>query len=175
MDIGYERSVRMVKKTLLIIFVLAASFRSQAYTNIAELINRPLTEEVLAGMPTNDYTDAQMTLLSFHRALCAGDFTNMYYCLSNDCIRRNMQVTNITEVDSRIIEDISSLKTNATVMIIAEVSPRLVSSNRYAVVIKDKEVKGSAASYDWMRYEIKRIDNFWKIDEWEELLPGEGD
>ena len=144
-----------------------------AYTNLFDLVNVPMSREVLSLMPTNDYTSAHMTLLSFQRAMYAGDFTNMYYCLSSECVRKNMQVTNISDVALSVIEDIGRLSTNASIVTIKEVRTKADSSNRYAVVIKTGERKNGYETYDRMRYELIRSDDVWKIDEWEDLLPGE--
>ena len=173
-EVVREMIVRMVKNNSLTFFAIVFCFAScSAYTNIFDLINVPMSRDVLSLMPTNDYTCAHKTLLSFQRAMYSGDFTNMYYCLSDECVHRNMQVTNISEVALSVVEDIASLGINAPVATIKEIQTKVDSSNRYIVVVKMAETKNGNENYERMRYELIKSDDIWKIDEWEDLLPGE--
>ena len=160
---------RIILCTLTIFFLLHA----KGYTNINQLVGVELTEAVLVQMPTNDYSSPQMTLLSFERALHCGDFTNMYNCCTAECNYEDLQVSNIAEVAQSIIDGVRLAATNAIHSIIDSVDVRLDTDTRYKAVVRYRELKNGFTGYERMRYDVKKIDVLWKLDEWIDLLPGE--
>ena len=174
MDFSPERKYRMVNIRLC--FCLASALValcSVGYTNINQLVGVEISGAVLARMPTNDYSSAQLTLLSFERALHSGDFTNMFNCCTVDCNYEDLQVTNIAEVALSIIEGIRQEATNSIASVIDDVEVRVDSETEYKIIIRNRESLNGHIGYERMRFDIKRNDDVWKIDEWEDLLPGE--
>ena len=68
--------MKLAAVTVASVVGLAAS----AYTNMHQLVNVRITPEVLAQMPTNDFSSPQMTVLCFERAMRSGDCTNLFNC-----------------------------------------------------------------------------------------------
>ena len=59
----------MVMKLTVATVVAMVGFAASAYTNLQQLVNVRIAPEVLALMPTNDFSSPQMTVLRFERAM----------------------------------------------------------------------------------------------------------
>ena len=80
MDISNKSRFIMGMKLIAVTVAAMIGFAASAYTNMQQLVNVRITPEVLAQMPTNDFSSPQMTVLCFERAMRSGDCTNLFNC-----------------------------------------------------------------------------------------------
>lgn len=163
----------MVKIMFFVAAVCCLPLKALCYTNVQQLVGLPLSPDVLTQMPTNNYTTPHQTLLSFHRASHSGDFTNVFNCCTVSCNYRDLQITNISEIAESVIVGFRAEMTNAVVSVLDSVSERIVSDDRYLAVLRYREDRAGHVMYSRLRFDVRKNAGAWKIEEWEDLLPGE--
>lgn len=156
---------------MVVVFATAMiGFSVSAYTNLQQLVNVRITPEVLAQMPTNDYSTPQMTVLSFERAMRTGDCTNLFDCCSLDYNLQNLGTTNIADISSSKIVEAMSFVTNLQDCVNVKVVEENISPSNVVIKIKVHESRSGNLIESGDRLDIRRVDGEWKIYAWDDIL-----
>ena len=145
-------------------------FAASAYTNMQQLVNVRITPEVLAQMPTNDFSSPQMTVLSFERAMRTGDCTNLFNCCSCDYNLRNLGITNVADISAARIAEAQGFVTNLQDCINVKVVEENLSQSNVVIRIKVNETRGGNTIESGDRLDVRYIDGEWKICGWDDIL-----
>ncbi len=141
-----------------------------AYTNMQQLVNVRITPEVLAQMPTNDFSSPQMTILSFERAMRTGDCTNMFNCCSLDYNSSTIGITNVAQISASRIAEAQSFVTNLQDCVNVKVVEERISSSNVVIKIKVHESRQGNIIESGDRFEVRRVGFEWKISKWDDIL-----
>ena len=156
---------------MVVVFATAMiGFSVSAYTNLQQLANVRITPEVLAQMPTNDYSTPQMTVLSFERAMRTGDCTNLFNCCSLDYNLQNLGITNVADISSSKIVEAMSFVTNLQDCVNVKVVEENISPSNVVIKIKVHESRSGNLIESGDRLDIRRVDGEWKIYAWDDIL-----
>ena len=143
---------------------------SVAYTNLQQLVNVRITPEVLAQMPTNDYSSPQMTILSFERAMRTGDCTNLFYCCSLEYNLQNLGITNVADISASRIVEAQSFVTNLQNCINVKVVEENLSPSNVVIKVKVHESRSGNTIESGDRFDIRCLGGEWKICGWDDIL-----
>lgn len=141
------------------------------YTNMTQLLNVPLSREVVTEFPASEYDTPQKTILSFNRAAVLGDFTNMYHCCTAECNKEDLEVDTLAEVPDDIIRQSSVNAQHDFVEKCVSIDVREDSTNRYKAVLRYQSLRpDNTNSFERVVFELQRQGEGWKISRWDQLL-----
>lgn len=144
-----------------------------AYTNLTQLLNVPLSRDVVTNLPTADYSTPQKTILSFSRAAVLGDFTNMYNCCTVECNREDLEVNDLSDVSDDIVRQCRINASHDPVEKCVLIDVRNDSPTFYKVVCRYQALRpDNTNSFERIVFEVHQRGGTWKISRWEPLLPG---
>ena len=145
-------------------------FAASAYTNMQQLVNVRITPEVLAQMPTNDFSSPQMTVLCFERAMRSGDCTNLFNCCSLEYNLRNLGITNVSQISATKIAEAQNFVTNLQDCINVKVLEETISSSNVVIKVKVHESSQGRMIESGDRFDVRCFDGQWKIHGWDDIL-----
>ena len=145
-------------------------FAASAYTNMQQLVNVRITPEVLAQMPTNDFSSPQMTVLCFERAMRSGDCTNLFNCCSLEYNLRNLGITNVSQISATKIAEAQNFVTNLQDCINVKVLEETISSSNVVIKVKVHESSQGRMIESGDRFDVRYLDGQWKIHGWDDIL-----
>ena len=158
--------MRLTAATVVAMVGLAAS----AYTNMQQLVNVRITPEVLAQMPTNDFSSPQMTVLCFERAMRSGDCTNLFNCCSTEYNFRNLGITNVAQISATKIAEAQNFVTNLQECINVKVLEENLSPSNVVIKVKVHELRQGNMIESGDRFDVRCLDGQWKIHGWDDIL-----
>ena len=158
--------MKLAAVTVASIVGLAAS----AYTNMQQLVNVRITPEVLAQMPTNDFSSPQMTVLCFERAMRSGDCTNLFNCCSLEYNLQNLGITNVAQISAAKIAEAQNFVTNFQDCINVKVLEECLSPNNVVIKVKVHESRLGNLIESGDRFDVRYLDGQWKIHGWGDIL-----
>ena len=170
MDIGNEGRPIVGIKLAAATVAAMVGFAANAYTNMQQLVNVRITSEVLAQMPTNDFSSPQMTLLCFERAMRSGDCTNLFNCCSLAYNFQNLGITNIADLSATKIAEAGNFVTNLQDCINVKVVEENCSPSNVVIKVKVHESRLGNLIESGDRFDIQCVDGQWKIYAWEDIL-----
>lgn len=141
-----------------------------AYTNMQQLVNVRITPDVLAQMPTNDFSSPQMTVLCFERAMRSGDCTNLFTCCSLEYNLRNLGMTNVAQISAAKIAEAQNFVTNLQDCINVKVVEESVSPSNVVIKVKVHESRQGNVIESGDRFDVRCFDGEWKICGWDDIL-----
>ena len=145
-------------------------FAASAYTNMQQLVNVRITPEVLAQMPTNDFSSPQMTVLCFERAMRSGDCTNLFNCCSLEYNLRNLGITNVSQISATKIAEAQNFVTNLQDCINVKVLEETISSSNVVIKVKVHESSQGRMIESGDRFDVRYLNGQWKIHGWDDIL-----
>jgi len=157
-------------KLAVVTFATMVGVAANAYTNLQQLVNVRITPEVLAQMPTNDFSSPQMTILCFERAMRTGDCTNLFNCCSLEYNLQNLGTTNIADISAAKIAEAGNFVTNLQDCINVKVLEENLSPSNVVIKVKVHESRSGNMIESGDRFNVRRVDGKWKIDGWDEIL-----
>lgn len=145
-------------------------FAANAYTNMQQLVNVRITPEVLAQMPTNDFSSPHMTVLCFERAMRTGDCTNLLNCCSHDYNLLNLGITNVAQISASRIAAAQNFVTNLQGCINVKVAEENLSPSNVVIKVKIHEIRQGNMIESGDRFDVRYLDGQWKIHDWTDIL-----
>ena len=153
----------MVMKLTVATVAAMVGLAASAYTNMQQLVNVRITPEVLAQMPTNDFSSPQMTVLCFERAMRSGDCTNLFNCCSLEYNLRNLGITNVSQISATKIAEAQNFVTNLQDCINVKVLEETISSGNVVIKVKVHESSQGRMIESGDRFDVRYLDGQWKI------------
>ena len=145
-------------------FVIIATI----YTNLLQIINVPLTRNVVTNFPIAEYSSPHKTLLSFNRAVVLGDFTNMYYCCSANCNQEDLEFGDLSEVPDEMIRNTRNNAGRDPVQICVRIVEQATSPQEYKATCLFRALRSEKTnSYERVLFALRRYGADWKIEHWE--------
>ena len=160
----------MVMKLTAATVVAMVGLAASAYTNMQQLVNVRITPEVLAQMPTNDFSSPQMTVLCFERAMRSGDCTNLFNCCSLEYNLRNLGITNVSQISATKIAEAQNFVTNLQDCINVKVLEETISSSNVVIKVKVHESSQGRMIESGDRFDVCYLNGQWKIHGWDDIL-----
>jgi hypothetical protein len=160
----------MVMKLTVATVAAMVGLAASAYTNMQQLVNVRITPEVLAQMPTNDFSSPQMTVLCFERAMRSGDCTNLFNCCSLEYNLRNLGITNVSQISATKIAEAQNFVTNLQDCINVKVLEETISSSNVVIKVKVHESSQGRMIESGDRFDVRYLNGQWKIHGWDDIL-----
>ena len=160
----------MVMKLTVATVAAMVGLAASAYTNMQQLVNVRITPEVLAQMPTNDFSSPQMTVLCFERAMRSGDCTNLFNCCSLEYNLRNLGITNVSQISATKIAEAQNFVTNLQDCINVKVLEETISSSNVVIKVKVHESSQWRMIESGDRFDVRCFNGQWKIHGWDDIL-----
>jgi len=170
MDIGNKGRFVMGMKLAAVTVASVVGLAASAYTNMHQLVNVRITPEVLAQMPTNDFSSPQMTVLCFERAMRSGDCTNLFNCCSLEYNLRNLGITNVAQISATKIAEAQSFVTNLQDCINVKVLEENLSPSNVVIKVKVHESRQGNVIESGDRFDVRCFGGQWKIYGWDDIL-----
>ena len=170
MDISNKSRFIMGMKLIAVTVAAMVGLAASAYTNMQQLVNVRITPEVLAQMPTNDFSSPQMTVLCFERAMRSGDCTNLFNCCSLEYNLRNLGITNVSQISATKIAEAQNFVTNLQDCINVKVLEETISSSNVVIKVKVHESSQGRMIESGDRFDVRCFDGQWKIHGWDDIL-----
>ena len=160
----------MVMKLTVATVAAMVGLAASAYTNLQQLVNVRIAPEVLAQMPTNDFSSPQMTVLCFERAMRSGDCTNLFNCCSLEYNLRNLGITNVSQISATKIAEAQNFVTNLQDCINVKVLEETISSSNVVIKVKVHESSQGRMIESGDRFDVRCFNGQWKIHGWDDIL-----
>lgn len=170
MDIRKKGRGLMGVRMAVVAALATAGLAAAAYTNLQQLVNVRMSPDVLAQMPTNDFSTPQMTILCFERAMRTGDCTNLFHCFSSEYNLKNLGITNVADMSTAKMAEARTFVTNLENCINVKVCEEYVSESNAVIKVKVHETRQGNLIESGDRFDIRRIDGGWKVCDWGDIL-----
>lgn len=155
----------MVMKLTVATVAAMVGLAASAYTNMQQLVNVRITPEVLAQMPTNDFSSPQMTVLCFERAMRSGDCTNLFNCCSLEYNLRNLGITNVSQISATKIAEAQNFVTNLQDCINVKVLEENLSPSNVVIKVKVHESRQGNMIESGDRFDVRCFDGQWAMED----------
>ena len=165
-----EKSVKSIITVAVATVAAMVGLAASAYTNMQQLVNVRITPEVLAQMPTNDFSSPHMTVLCFERAMRTGDCTNLLNCCSHDYNLLNLGITNVAQISASRIAAAQNFVTNLQGCINVKVAEENLSPSNVVIKVKIHEIRQGNMIESGDRFDVRYLDGQWKIHDWTDIL-----
>ena len=129
-------------------FVIIATI----YTNLLQIINVPLTRNVVSNFPIAEYSSPH----------------NMYYCCSANCNQEDLEFGDLSEVPDEMIRNTRNNADRDPVQICVRIVEQATSPQEYKATCLFRALRSeNTNSYERVFFELRRYGVDWKIERWE--------
>ena len=170
MDVKKKEGFKMGMKLKVVAATTMLCIAANAYTNLQQLVNVRMSPEVLAQMPTNDFSTPQMTILCFERAMRTGDCSNLFNCCSIEYNYQNLGITNVADIAAEKLAEAQCFVTNLQDCVNVKVQEDELSPSNVIIRVKVHEVRLGKLIESGDRFDVRCVDGEWKIFAWDDIL-----